>query len=229
MGKLTICIVSISFFYVSGYFSVLNGQITGPERVIVKKDASYVHSLSPAGSGTSYLWEIDDADFVYQSWDSVVVNWDTDGEYSVSLSLYDSSKYSSELLDELLVTVVIPVIEYGYDAAGNRINRSIVYYSEGSKKSARIKGGIGAELEKYDQTMVYPNPSDHIIYLKLSHEFSEAGKKQYALYDNLGKLVMKGNIYSSLNEIQVSGLKNGTYYLVLTCDNNRKQWTIIKQ
>lgn len=196
--------------------------------MIINTHASYTHSLSPAGAGTSYVWEAESGNIIYEEWDSIVGVWDDDGEYAVSLSLYDSSEYSTELIDELPVAVVIPVVEYSYDAAGNRTGRQIVYYCNGSKKSKKTRKEIVKELEISTETMVYPNPADNVIYLKLSNKMYEADMKQYILYDNLGKMVMRRDITNTLTEINVSGLKDGIYYLVLVSGGQKKDWKIVK-
>jgi hypothetical protein len=228
MKKLENCFLTGIIIVLLSFTLSIHGQVSGPGQVIVHTNASYIHSLNPAAAGTSYLWEADEGDILFAAWDSVVVNWDSDGNYSVYLSLLDSSDYSAELLDELPVTVVIPVVEYAYDAAGNRTGRSIVYYSNGNKKSKKLKKELKKKLEITSQTVVYPNPADKVIYLKLSNEMFEAGKKQYILYDNLGKMVERKDIDNTITEINVSQLNDGIYYLVLIYDSKRKDWKIVK-
>lgn len=223
--KFSILILTFNFFVLT---VPVSGQLSGTERVIIQTNASYSHSLSPANSGYSYVWDVEGSDIVYQAWDSIVVNWQTDGQYSVALNLLDSSDFSMELLDELIITVVRPIVEYGYDAVGNRISRDIVYYSGGIKKGKRTSKEIVKELENSSQSQVYPNPTDNVIYLKLDTKMTEASKKYYTLYDNFGKMVKRENVFNSLVEIPVSGLNNGVYYLVFTYDNHRKEWKIIK-
>jgi hypothetical protein len=103
-----------------------------------------------------------------------------------------------------------------------------VYYSNGSRKSKKTRNDIVKELKTSTETMVYPNPADNMIYLKVSDEIYEAAKKQFMLYDNLGKLVMRKDIRNIITEIDVAGLSNGIYYLVLTYDSKKKDWKIIK-
>jgi len=50
----------------------LQGQVSGPTQVIINTHASYTHSLSPAGAGTSYVWEAESGDIIYKEWDSIV-------------------------------------------------------------------------------------------------------------------------------------------------------------
>ena len=81
------------FFIIYSFLSCsisLPGQISGPGQVIISSNVSYTHSLSPAAPGFSYVWEADEGDMVFEAWDSMVVGWDTSGDYAVWLSLLDS-------------------------------------------------------------------------------------------------------------------------------------------
>ena len=113
-------------------------------------------------------------------------------------------------------------------AEGNRTGRQIVYYCNNTKKSKKTRNEIVKELEISTETMVYPNPSDNVIYFKLSNEMFEAGKKQLILYDNLGKMVMQKEISNTLTEINVADLNNGIYYLVVIYGGQKKEWKIVK-
>ena len=228
MRKIKSCLMIIIHVCLLTFALPIKGQVSGPEQVIAHARVSFTHSLKSPLEGTSFVWEADKARIILESCDSLVVKWEKEGEYSVVLSLLDSSDYTTELLEEIPVTVVIPVVEYGYDAAGNRIRRSVQYKTNGIKKTKKSRKDVLKELEITTQTMVYPNPTKNLIYLRVNNEITAAKEKQFIIYDNLGRMVMDQEIDNTLMEINVSGLKEGVYYLVVKYDDHQKDWKIIK-
>ena len=125
----------------------------------------------------------------------------------------------------------IETISFSYDAAGNRTGRSIELYSGGGglKSVALTKEEVEEEIEDIKQINVYPNPVKDIIYLTLDDESLEATEKNLQVFDSMGRLIKDIEVHSYLNEIDVSGLKSGSYILRLLYADNSQQWTIIKQ
>ena len=62
------------------------------------------------------------------------------------------------------------------------------------------------QLEIIDK--IYPNPADQNVTLALK----DKGIFRYSIFDNNGKLAIKGQLSKSINNIDISELKSGTYF-----------------
>ncbi len=70
---------------------------------------------------------------------------------------------------------------------------------------------------------IYPNPVKHT----LSIDFQENNKtNNYMIINNIGKLVLEGNLSHNTNQINVESLQNGIYQLVI---NNHQTIKFIKE
>lgn len=69
---------------------------------------------------------------------------------------------------------------------------------------------------------IYPNPSNNIINIYSTNELYD----NYVIIDLIGKEVMRGNLKSEKNKLDISNLKNGLYFLKIEGIN--KSYKIIK-
>ena len=117
-------------------------------------------------------------------------------------------------------------ITFAYDAAGNRIEREIVYYQP-SFKSTKVV--TEEEEPEFDQGLnVYPNPAQHSLFVNLNEEALETKGRQILMYNSVGKLVLQVPAYEEVTRVDVSRLTNGTYILKLEYGTKHKEWIIIK-
>ena len=121
----------------------------------------------------------------------------------------------------------ITEIKFHYDDAGNRTEREIIYY-ESAKKSAQVVPEEEEEMDLEKGLNVYPNPASNSLFVTLNKEAMEEDHKMIILFDNLGKQVIRTQVYQEINQIDVSSLTNGTYILKLIYGNRHKEWIIIK-
>lgn len=72
---------------------------------------------------------------------------------------------------------------------------------------------------------VYPNPTRQDLNIQLPN----SAHHNYSLFDAAGKLVLQGNLNSSLTTLDVSTLKSGNYNLIVddTVDLSRQTFRII--
>ncbi len=76
----------------------------------------------------------------------------------------------------------------------------------------------GMELKRAEENVyaVYPNPGDNVIYIE-----NKGNNKELKIYNLLGKLVSRLEVYNGLNELDTSFLVNGIYFFSLD-DNSYK-------
>ena len=75
---------------------------------------------------------------------------------------------------------------------------------------------------------IYPNPTNGIVNISLTAELSKSSTLE--IYDAIGKLVVKQNLVSEMNSINISNLNNGIYtFKVLNNSNLVKIGKLVKQ
>jgi hypothetical protein len=75
------------------------------------------------------------------------------------------------------------------------------------------------------QAIIYPNPTEDLLNIKASL-YEDVS---YALYDEMGKLILQGRLLSEQTAFEVSPLATGRYSLVLSnSKENLKTFNIIK-
>jgi len=74
---------------------------------------------------------------------------------------------------------------------------------------------------------LYPNPSDNI--LNIDTKVVDFQKVNLVMYDFLGKEVIKSNILSNSEKLDVSGLNKGIYFVNITITANRKNFSVTKK
>jgi hypothetical protein len=86
-----------------------------------------------------------------------------------------------------------------------------------------IDGLTGIKELKENEVAVYPNPVSNIVHVALSNKQTI---KSYVIYDVYGRKVRDVQM---TDEINVSELNNGLYWLILFTDNKSYKTKIIKQ
>lgn len=120
----------------------------------------------------------------------------------------------------------ITEIKFSYDNAGNRNGREVIYY-ESYHKSALVSIEE-EELEFSEGLNIYPNPASNSVFVVLNQEALEEQDRMIIVYDNLGKEILQHPASSQVNQIDVSGLFDGTYIFKLVFGPHHKEWMIIK-
>ena len=206
----------------------VNAQIiSGPDEVELSSAEFYTHNL---GSG-SYYWVSPQAIIVSQDDEEVELYWTADGFYKVQLWQDRSSPQEDTLLDEKPVVAGSPqMFKYAYDSAGNRERRSIIYYDSQAKKSAKITEP--EELLKEENLAgfnVYPNPAKEVLYVVIPPDENDSPDSwDIRLFDSMGRLVLHQKGSSNINELSLSGVKNGYYILRVANKGVRKEWRVVK-
>ena len=75
------------------------------------------------------------------------------------------------------------------------------------------------------QAVIYPNPTDEFLNIKASLYENIS----YLIYDEMGKLILKGNLLCEETALELSPLATGRYSLILSnSKENLKTFNIIK-
>ncbi len=214
------------FLYILTCIGLQAQVIIGPDEVEVSSAEVYSHNL---GSG-SYYWVSPNATIVSQDDVEVELYWVADGFYNLQL-WQERTPQEDTLLDEKpVVAGSPPMFEYAYDAAGNRVSRGIIYYQSQGKKSAKITEP--EELLNKENNVgfnVYPNPAKEVLYVVIPPDNNDSKDVwDIQLFDNMGRLILHQKGSSNINELSLSGVKNGYYILRVARKGVRKEWRVVK-
>ncbi|MDR1679842.1 MAG: T9SS type A sorting domain-containing protein [Prevotellaceae bacterium] len=125
-------------------------------------------------------------------------------------------------------------IRYDYDAAGNRISRTLIVEE---LRSAKFTGTIGDEIPQDElsetngalQTVqVYPNPTTGVVFVDVAL-LPEDGKATLTVFDTGGKIVTNHSHVETNNRVDFTNTPNGIYMLRLTVEGKSRVWKVIKK
>jgi len=124
-------------------------------------------------------------------------------------------------------------VSYTYDAAGRRVQRTIVLNpmaeksaladSVNQKKKQVFEDNIGTQ-----KVVIYPNPTQGRLLVEIQGNENITNSTLY-LFDLLGKLLICRNLTNSGLSIDLSNYSNGTYILKIVIDDKTSQWKIMKE
>lgn len=147
----------------------------------------------------------------------------------------------------LLLFLFAPCFTYGQmtiGSAGGELNSATnrIEYNIGEPVVGTVVSGSNTLTQGFEQPWadievgistaspeaainVYPNPTRQ----DLNIELPNSAHHNYSLFDAAGKLVLEGNLNSSLTRLDVSTLKSGNYNLIVddTVDLSRQTFRII--
>jgi YD repeat-containing protein len=120
-------------------------------------------------------------------------------------------------------------VTYLYDAAGNRISRTIVL----APRSAPVL----TEEEQpvvYTETLadikvkIYPNPTDGLLTVEINN-LPEGQTAQIWLYAMSGQLINSYKAVNNVERINISNQPAGVYIMQIVAGKYRTEWKIIKR
>lgn len=94
---------------------------------------------------------------------------------------------------------------------------------DASKSNIVNTQNVGTDLNSFNNTRVYPNPSNGVINIEVDPMLTG---QTYELKDNMGRLVVRGFIYNPTEEINIKDLSTGVY--LLSISNTSKVLKVIK-
>jgi hypothetical protein len=132
-------------------------------------------------------------------------------------------------------------VNFGYDAAGNRISRTIdmgkSVDSTGQKADSIFVKATETDENvptKYNarvggQTIkIYPNPTTGVFAIIIDG-WDNKSKASIQLTSLTGKGLIKIRIESSVTKIDIKGQPNGTYLLLVNLNGKKETWKVVKK
>ncbi len=122
------------------------------------------------------------------------------------------------------VNASLDYVKIDYDAAGNRIKRSIIIQED----PEIVASNDDTKLDKLKENRlkIYPNPvSDN---LSIALQLEENKTVEVTLIDINGKLINKFWISNGVNSINLHNLAPGEYFLTTLIESDKKSWKITK-
>jgi len=120
-------------------------------------------------------------------------------------------------------------VSYGYDAAGNRISRTIVIPPlRSAPESQDEQPVVYSETLSDIELKIYPNPTDGLLKV----EIRNLPEKQTAgvwLYNLSGKLVTSHKGITDFVNINISSQPPGIYLMKIVAGEYQTEWKIIKK
>jgi len=101
------------------------------------------------------------------------------------------------------------------------VTMSFSKYYLTSRAKADISMFTGINDVNYDKAGIYPNPSNGKFYIKLD----DYRNVEVKIYSMVGKLILKQDLFKSLNEVDLSSYGKGMYFVKFTNINDNKTWT----
>jgi hypothetical protein len=91
--------------------------------------------------------------------------------------------------------------------------------------SLALSMGLSFQEENVTELKIFPNPVNHILYIKVPEDFEQSN---LTIHDVLGKLVLEINMTETINPIDVSSLASGLYIINLQSEQSTKTFKLIK-
>ena len=129
------------------------------------------------------------------------------------------------------ITVSGQARKFWYDDSGNRTSRKTIALSksatgvseENSKQNEPITDKIGET-----SILIFPNPARSLITVEIQGLENNRGD-MITLYDQSGRLVLTLTNLTWSNNLDMSALQTGIYFMVIKLKNNTTKWSIIKE
>ena len=134
-----------------------------------------------------------------------------------------------------------PKIDYAYDAAGNRVSRTIVLSSprlsnpNSTDDTAKVADAPNLpnkkpliDAFKECKIKIYPNPTKGNLYIEIEN-LQESASCAIKVYDLSGRFVFGSDNIKNSETIDLSGQSNGTYIMKIFVGVGSREWKIIKE
>ena len=151
-------------------------------------------------------------------------------------------------LSALLLTMFVSIAEkssaqiyYGYDAAGNRISKTITLSAKTMKKMVKVDSLEMAAIQltnEFDEPQtealagaeikIYPNPTHGMLRVDILNA-EPATADRIEVFDTRGNLINQMQNLTESNIIDLSNSANGIYMMRITLGEENTTWRIINQ
>ena len=115
-------------------------------------------------------------------------------------------------------------LSYTYDAAGNRISRTIVL----GLKSADVQKQEFTETIARKEIKIYPNPVESLLSVSIAG-YDAGIVSECFVYNMAGALIKREKISGEITTLDMSSFSSGTYVLQISVNGEKSVWKIVKE
>ena len=119
-------------------------------------------------------------------------------------------------------------VSYSYDAAGNRISRTIVLDRGMQPSRKNKKGASHTDMLSKHHIAITPNPTDRLLQVSITG-LKTADVCSMAVYKTSGLLVLTVPVAGDNTMVDLSSQPNGYYILSIDINGEKSSWKIIKK
>ena len=120
-------------------------------------------------------------------------------------------------------------VSYRYDAAGNRISRTIIFSSKSSPTPVKEEQPVVySEMLSGIELKIYPNPTEGLLQVEIRNLPKDKPANIW-IYDLSGKLISSFKDVGDNVSIDISSQPAGMYVMRIVAGEQRTEWKIIKK
>lgn len=129
------------------------------------------------------------------------------------------------------ITISGQARKFWYDESGNRTSRKPITLSKSetgtSEENSKLNEPITDEIGE-TSILIFPNPARSSITVEIQG-WEENRGDMITLHDQSGRLVLTLTNLTHSNNLDMSALQTGIYFMVIKLKNNTTKWSIIKE
>jgi len=129
------------------------------------------------------------------------------------------------------ITVSGQARKFWYAQSGNRTSRKVFTFSKSesgvSEDKSKPVEPIADEING-TSILIFPNPAKDQITVEIQN-WEENKSDMITLYDQTGRLILTLRNVTYSNNLDMSGLQTGIYFMVIKLKGNTTKWNIIKE
>ena len=120
-------------------------------------------------------------------------------------------------------------VSFGYDAAGNRVNRVITASFRSQKAEEQPEEPkVHSEVLKDFSVKIYPNPTKGDLTVEIQN-LPEGKTANLRLYNMSGNLIIQKKDVRGTEHLNIGNQSSGIYILRISAGDSSTEWKIIKQ
>ncbi len=119
-------------------------------------------------------------------------------------------------------------VGYSYDAAGNRISRTIILTRNMAKKQARtVKDKEYTDILSLRNITISPNPTKGMVKVAVTG-LKDSDSCTMSVYTLKGQTIKTLPVTNETTTVDLGGQPDGIYLLTITLNGEKTSWKIIK-
>ena len=119
-------------------------------------------------------------------------------------------------------------LSFAYDAAGNRITRTIVVSAQKLSQDAQLETALSyMDTLNGKELSIFTDRGNHRLTIALN-KYDHSSNGKYTLLDNKGVLISKNKLSDRNTPVRLDDLPDGTYTLRIEINNQASSWKLVK-